>query len=72
MCPQDSIGVFGNRLTDLPAAFDVWREVCRHIAIDEAVGRLTFDPRALGLTFHLTMPREALPTVAEMLAFARE
>src|SRR3954452_11621014 len=48
---------------------DVWREVCRHIAIDEAVGRLTpvlmrrFPMDEL-LVRHIDVPRRCLDTVA--------
>lgn len=28
MCPQDSIGTFGNRLPHLKASFDIWKQLC--------------------------------------------
>ena len=37
----------------------------------EAIGRLTFDPRAAGLNVHLVAPFAALPTVGELLQFVR-
>jgi long-chain acyl-CoA synthetase len=37
--------------------------------VSEAIAGLTFDPRAEGMTFHLTLPYEALPTVREMIRF---
>ena len=37
----------------------------------EAVAQLTFEPEAEGLTFHLTLPSESLPTVREMIRFTR-
>ena len=40
--------------------------------VSEAIARLTFDLRAEGLTFHLTLPAEALPTVGEMIQFTRQ
>lgn len=40
--------------------------------VSEAIARLAFDPRAEGLTFHLTLPAEALPTVREMIQFTRQ
>ena len=40
--------------------------------VSEAIAKLTFDPKAEGLTFHLTLPEEALPTVREMIHFTRE
>ena len=51
---------------------DVWREVCRHIAIDEAVGRLTpvlmrrFPLDEL-LVRHIDVPRRCIDTLAEGL-----
>ncbi len=39
--------------------------------VAEAIVRLTFDPRAEGLTFHLTAPRSALPTAGELVQFVR-
>lgn len=36
-----------------------------------AAASLTFDPRAEGLTFHLTAPPERLPTVRELVAAVR-
>lgn len=40
--------------------------------VADAVARLTFDPRAEGLNFHLTAPYEALPTARELADFVRE
>lgn len=40
--------------------------------VSEAIAKLTFDPQAEGLTFHLTLPDEALPTVRELIHFTRE
>ena len=40
--------------------------------VADSVARLTFEPRAAGLTFHLTLPPEALPTAGELLRFVRE
>lgn len=40
--------------------------------VTEAIVKLTFDPRAEGLNFHLTLPSEALPTVREMIEFTKE
>jgi long-chain acyl-CoA synthetase len=39
--------------------------------VAEAVARLTFEPRAEGLNFHLTAPREMLPTARELVDFVR-
>jgi len=41
-----------------------------HVA--DAACRLTLDPRAAGLTFHLVAPAEALPTAGDLLAAVRE
>ncbi len=40
--------------------------------VSEAIAGLTFDPRAEGRTFHLTLPAGALPTVREMIQFTRQ
>ena len=40
--------------------------------VSESIVKLTFDPLAEGLNFHLTLPAAALPTVKEMLQFTRE
>ncbi|MGE5619467.1 MAG: SDR family oxidoreductase [Sphingomonadaceae bacterium] len=40
--------------------------------VAESVARLTFEPRAAGLTFHLAMPPESLPTAGELISFVRE
>jgi long-chain acyl-CoA synthetase len=39
--------------------------------VADAVTRLTFDPEAEGLTFHLTAPDDSLPTVEELIKFVR-
>lgn len=39
--------------------------------VAEAIARLTFDPAAEGETFHLTAPREMLPTTGDLVRFAR-
>jgi long-chain acyl-CoA synthetase len=40
--------------------------------VADAIVRLTFDPHAAGLTFHLTAPDESLPTVGELVGAVRE
>lgn len=40
--------------------------------VAEAIVKLTFDPRAEGLNFHLTLPAKSLPTVSELIQFTRE
>lgn len=39
--------------------------------VADSVARLTFDARAEGLNFHLTAPRQALPTARELAEFVR-
>jgi len=39
--------------------------------VADAIVSLTFDPRAAGMTFHLTTPTDELPTASDLLAFAR-
>jgi long-chain acyl-CoA synthetase len=43
---------------------------CDYVA--EAIVKLTFDPRAAGLNFHLTLPAEMLPNVRELIYFTRK
>jgi hypothetical protein len=43
LCPQDSIGVFGNRLSDLPASFDIWRSVCAGLKVELWVNVESFE-----------------------------
>jgi long-chain acyl-CoA synthetase len=40
--------------------------------VAEAVARLTFDPKAEGLNFHLTAPQESLSTASELIKFVRQ
>lgn len=40
--------------------------------VADAVATLTFDPRAEGLTFHLTAPYDCQPTVEELIKFIRK
>jgi long-chain acyl-CoA synthetase len=39
--------------------------------VAEAVARLTFEPEAVGLVFHLTAPHELLPMAGELAEFVR-
>jgi hypothetical protein len=50
LCPQDSIGVFGNRLADLPASFGVWREICREVGAELWVNAESFERVRAGTT----------------------
>ncbi len=40
--------------------------------VAEAVTKLTFDPKAVGLTFHLVAPHQSLMTVGELLDFVQK
>jgi len=40
--------------------------------VAQAVAALTFDPRAAGLTFHLTAPHDALPQAGELVGCVRQ
>ena len=40
--------------------------------VAEAVAKLTFEPEAIGLTFHLLAPHQSLITVGELLDFLRK
>ncbi|NPV09300.1 MAG: AMP-binding protein [Anaerolineae bacterium] len=59
------------RLPVLPCRPDLRLNLVPVDYVAEAVGRLTLDPRAEGLTFHLTAPTESLPTARELVAFVR-
>jgi hypothetical protein len=50
LCPQDSIGVFGNRLDDLPASFEVWRGVCSDLHVELWVNVESFERFRAGTT----------------------
>jgi long-chain acyl-CoA synthetase len=40
--------------------------------VADAIVRLTFEPEAAGLTFHLTAPHDSLPTARELAEFVRD
>jgi len=40
--------------------------------VARAIASLTFDPRAVGLTFHLTAPHASLPEVGDALTYVRQ
>lgn len=40
--------------------------------VADAITRLSFDPEAEGLTFHLTAPTESLPRAGELVEFVRD
>jgi len=56
----------------LPARSDLFLNIIPVDYIAEAIVRLTFEPGAEGLNFHLTAPYESLPTARELVAFVRE
>jgi hypothetical protein len=43
LCPQDSVGVFGNRLADLQPSFEIWRSVCRELGVELWVNVESFE-----------------------------
>jgi long-chain acyl-CoA synthetase len=59
------------RLRVFPARGDLRVNLVPVDYVAEAVERLTFDPRAAGLDFHLTAPYERLPTARELLDAVR-
>ena len=59
------------RLRVLPARSSLKVNLIPVDYVADAIVKLTFDPRAEGLYFHLTAPWEALPTARELLNFAR-
>src|SRR5512132_676460 len=59
------------RLRIVPARRDLRVNIVPVDYVADAIVRLTFDPRAVGTTFHLTTPTDELPTAGDVLAFAR-
>lgn len=56
----------------IPARRDLPINIIPVDYVAQAIVRLTLDPRAVGLTFHLTAPVETLPVVAELVGTARQ
>ena len=59
------------KLRIVPARRDLRVNIVPVDYVADAIVRLTFDPRAVGTTFHLTTPTDELPTAGDVLAFAR-
>lgn len=59
------------KLRIVPARRDLRVNIVPVDYVADAIVRLTFDPRALGTTFHLTTPTDELPTAGDVLTFAR-
>jgi long-chain acyl-CoA synthetase len=59
------------KLRIVPARRDLRVNIVPVDYVAGAIVRLVFDPRAVGMTFHLTTPTDELPTAGDVLAFAR-
>jgi long-chain acyl-CoA synthetase len=59
------------KLRIVPARRDLRVNIVPVDYVAAAIVRLMFDPRAVGMTFHLTTPTDELPTAGDVLAFAR-
>jgi long-chain acyl-CoA synthetase len=59
------------RLRVVPARRDLGVNIVPVDYVADAIVSLTFDPRAVGTTVHLTTPTDELPTAGEVLAFTR-
>jgi long-chain acyl-CoA synthetase len=59
------------RLRIVPAKRDLRVNIVPVDYVADAIVRLTFDPRAVGTTVHLTTPTDELPTAGDVLAFTR-
>jgi long-chain acyl-CoA synthetase len=59
------------RLRVVPSAPDLRTNMVPVDYVAGAITRLAFDPRAVGLTFHLTVAPEHLPTAKELIEAAR-
>jgi long-chain acyl-CoA synthetase len=58
------------KLRIVPASRDLRVNIVPVDYVADSIVRLTFDPAASGLTFHLTTPADKLPTAGEVVAFA--
>jgi long-chain acyl-CoA synthetase len=61
----------GGKLSLIPARPGMPLNIVPVDYVASSIARLAFDPRAVGLTFHLTVARENLPTARELLDSAR-
>ncbi|HSV92163.1 MAG TPA: SDR family oxidoreductase, partial [Desulfobacterales bacterium] len=59
------------RLGIVPSAPDLRANMVPVDYVTDAIAKLAFDPRAVGLTFHLTVAHENLPTAKELIQAAR-
>jgi long-chain acyl-CoA synthetase len=59
------------KLRIIPARRDLRVNIVPVDYVADAIVRLMFDSRAVGMTFHLTTPTDELPTAGDVLAFAR-
>ena len=59
------------KLRIVPARRDLRVNIVPVDYVADAIVSLTFDPRAVGTTIHLTTPTDELPTAGDVLAFAR-
>ncbi|WP_304349654.1 DUF4434 domain-containing protein [Comamonas testosteroni] len=50
MCPQDSIGTFGNRLPHLQPSFAIWKQICDELSIKLWVNVESFEREKAGTT----------------------
>ncbi|HJS27387.1 MAG TPA: SDR family oxidoreductase, partial [Actinomycetota bacterium] len=59
------------KLRIVPARRDLRVNIVPVDYVADAIVHLTFDPRAVGTTFHLTTPTDELPTAGDVLTLAR-
>lgn len=59
------------KLRIVPARRDLRVNIVPVDYVADSIVSLTFDPRAVGTTIHLTTPTDELPTAGDVLAFAR-
>lgn len=60
----------GERL--MPAGSELRINIIPVDYVADCIARLTFEPEAAGLTFHLTAPHDSLPSVKELLEVVRD
>jgi hypothetical protein len=48
LCPQDSIGAYGNSLPHLPASFAIWQQICRALGCELWVNVESFERTLVG------------------------
>jgi hypothetical protein len=70
MCPQDSVGTFGNRLPHLKPSFAIWKQVCQELGFQLWVNVESFE-RVLCGTAQDFVPADFKRLAAQLAHAAR-